>query len=181
MPIPMRTLLFWLALAHLGAVPQEPAIWLDVPFVRQEKEGCGAASVAMVMQYWIQEGFRAYAVDQVDPMKTYTALHSSREKGTLASEVERYLRERGFRIFVFRGQWENLREHLSKGRPLIVCLKAGDGDSRHYLVVAGLEGELVLVNDPARRKLTKLKRQRFEEEWKAAESWTLLAVPAEER
>ena len=31
----------------------EPArVWLDVPFVKQEKNGCGAASVAMVMQFW---------------------------------------------------------------------------------------------------------------------------------
>jgi hypothetical protein len=29
-----------------------PAVWLDVPFVKQEKDGCGAASIAMVMQYW---------------------------------------------------------------------------------------------------------------------------------
>ena len=28
------------------------AIWLDVPFVAQPREGCGAASIAMVMQYW---------------------------------------------------------------------------------------------------------------------------------
>jgi hypothetical protein len=25
--------------------------WLDVPFVRQSEEGCGAASIAMVMRY----------------------------------------------------------------------------------------------------------------------------------
>ncbi|MGZ4900195.1 MAG: C39 family peptidase, partial [Candidatus Angelobacter sp.] len=29
-----------------------PGVWLDVPFVRQGKDGCGAASIAMVMQYW---------------------------------------------------------------------------------------------------------------------------------
>ena len=29
-----------------------PGVWLDVPFVKQEKDGCGAASIAMVMQYW---------------------------------------------------------------------------------------------------------------------------------
>ena len=27
-------------------------VWLDVPFVKQEKNGCGAASIAMVMQFW---------------------------------------------------------------------------------------------------------------------------------
>ena len=29
-------------------------LWLDVPFVPQQKDGCGAASIAMVMQYWEQ-------------------------------------------------------------------------------------------------------------------------------
>src|ERR1043165_5812507 len=29
-------------------------VWLDVPFIKQEKDGCGAASIAMVMQYWLK-------------------------------------------------------------------------------------------------------------------------------
>ena len=37
-------------------------VWLDVPFVKQEKDGCGAASIAMVMQYWqAQQGQPANA------------------------------------------------------------------------------------------------------------------------
>ena len=37
-----------------GSLPAAdlPGVWLDVPFVKQEKDGCGAASIAMVMQYW---------------------------------------------------------------------------------------------------------------------------------
>ena len=31
---------------------EDSGVWLDVPFVSQQKDGCGAASVAMVMQYW---------------------------------------------------------------------------------------------------------------------------------
>ena len=31
---------------------QTSGIWLDVPFVPQEKNGCGAAVIAMVMDYW---------------------------------------------------------------------------------------------------------------------------------
>jgi hypothetical protein len=33
---------------------EDSGVWLDVPFVRREKDGCGAASVAMVMQYWFK-------------------------------------------------------------------------------------------------------------------------------
>src|SRR5206468_11988702 len=32
----------------------QTSVWLDVPFVKQPAEGCGAASIAMVMQYWEQ-------------------------------------------------------------------------------------------------------------------------------
>jgi len=27
-------------------------LWLDVPYIHQEKDGCGAASLAMVLRYW---------------------------------------------------------------------------------------------------------------------------------
>src|SRR6185437_7320853 len=36
-----------------GAVfAQSSGVWLDVPFVHQEKDGCGAAVIAMLMEYW---------------------------------------------------------------------------------------------------------------------------------
>jgi hypothetical protein len=49
----------------------------------------------------------------------------------------------------------------------------------HYVVVAGLDQErkLVLLNDPAQRKLLMEDRSRFEREWKGAGRWTLLALP----
>jgi hypothetical protein len=36
---------------------------------------------------------------------------------------------------------------------------------------------LVLVNDPAQRKLLKQDRSSFERDWSAAGNWTLLALP----
>ena len=42
---------FLLAGACLYAA-EGSAVWLDVPFVKQEKNACGAASIAMVMQFW---------------------------------------------------------------------------------------------------------------------------------
>jgi len=62
---------------------------------------------------------------------------------------------------------------------LIVALKPGSMAPLHYVVVAGIDQErqLVLVNDPAQRKLLKEDRSRFEREWKGAGRWTLLALP----
>jgi hypothetical protein len=46
-------------------------------------------------------------------------------------------------------------------------------------VVAGLDWthEVVLKNDPAKRKLLKQDRSSLEKQWKAAGNWTLLTVP----
>ncbi|MFB3825759.1 MAG: C39 family peptidase [Bryobacteraceae bacterium] len=146
----------------------QPGVWLDVPFVPQEKNGCGAASIAMVMRYW-----QAPA----DAVEIQRALYSREARGIFASAMERYLREHGFRAFAVRGQWDDLKQHLEKGRPLIVALKPGRGDP-HYVVVAGLESGTVLKNDPAERKLLRQHRTDFEKQWKAAGNWMLLAVPS---
>ncbi len=143
-------------------------IWLDVPYIRQEKNGCGAASIAMVMQYWM---------GSADPQAIQKLLYSRRAEGIFASDMEGYFREKGFQVFAFRGEWADLEQHIGKGRPLIVCLK--QGAPLHYVVVAGVDAGFVLLNDPARRKLLKLDRAAFERDWK--DRWTLLAVPRQAR
>jgi len=168
-------LVIGLYLGGMILAAQQPAVWLDVPFVRQEKYGCGAASIAMVIQYWQrQQGKLASA----DPGQIQRALYSRQAHGIYASDVERYFQQHGFRTFAFAGEWKDLKEHLEKGRPLIVALKPGGADL-HYVVVAGLDEQqgVVLKNDPAERKLLKQDRSDFEKEWKAAGNWTLLAVP----
>jgi ABC-type bacteriocin/lantibiotic exporter with double-glycine peptidase domain len=153
-------------------------IWLDVPFVKQEKDGCGAASIAMVMQYWHQQQGRP-----ADPNAEFAhiqrVLLSHSAHGIYASDMERYFQQNGYAAFAFTGDWEDLKHHLEKGRPLIAALKPGSTLPMHYVVVAGIypQGQLVLLNDPAQRKLLKEDYSRFEQEWKAAGHWTLLAVP----
>lgn len=154
-------------------------VWLDVPFVKQEKNGCGAASIAMILQYWQHEQSQAATAnaEQIQQM-----LYSSKAHGIYASDLERYLDQHGYRTFGFRGQWSDLKEHLEKGRPLIVALKPPRQAEFHYVVVTGLDWaqDLVLTNDPAERKLLKQTRFEFEKEWKATNNWTLLAVPRQQ-
>jgi ABC-type bacteriocin/lantibiotic exporter with double-glycine peptidase domain len=172
---------FWLCLCGtlVGASP--PGVWLDVPFVKQEKDGCGAASIAMVMQYWLKQEGRAPEL-AADGRYIQRALYSRPAHGIYASDLQGYLERQGFQTFAFSGRWEDLRQHLEKGRPLIVALKPGAAQPLHYVVVAGLDWErgLVMVNDPAGRKLLKEDRVKFETEWKSADSWTLLALPRQE-
>lgn len=167
-----------LLLGVCGILPAAdlPGVWLDVPFVKQEKDGCGAASIAMVMQYWqAQQGQSPNRAS--DATQIQRALYSAKAHGIYASDMERYFREQGFRTFTIRGEWEDLQQHLAKGRPLIVALKPAGGGTLHYVVVTGVGAETVMVNDPAQRKLLQQDRSSFEQEWSAAGKWTLLALP----
>jgi uncharacterized protein YvpB len=153
-------------------------VWLDVPFVRQEKDGCGSASIAMVMQYWARQQGRP--VDgSADAAQIQRALFSHQANGIYASDLEKYFQQQAYRTSTFRGEWADLKQHLEKGRPLIVALKPTGNVPLHYVVVTGLDWDqrLVLVNDPAQRKLLKQDRSTFEREWSAADKWTLLALP----
>lgn len=179
---PSLLLAFALAASCCASVAQQPAApsaWIDVPFVAQRGEGCGAASIAMVMQYWERQNGRS-----TRPEAGYTtidrALYSRAAHGIYASAMERYFRKNGYQTFAFTGQTADLAQHLAKGRPLIAALEPGTGQPLHFVVVAGVDParHLVLLNDPAQRKLLEEDQTRFEQEWKAAGNWTLLALPA---
>lgn len=133
----------------------------------------------MVMQYWQSQQSQPPS-ETSDAEHILKVLHSPTAHGIYASAMERYLKDHGFQTFAFSGNWEDLQEQLQKGRPLIVALKPPDaGKVLHYVVVAGMDPAtgLVMFNDPAGRKLTKLDRKSFESEWNAARKWTLLALP----
>jgi ABC-type bacteriocin/lantibiotic exporter with double-glycine peptidase domain len=150
------------------------AVWLDVPFIKQQPEGCGAASIAMVMQYWARQSGRS---PDADATTIQRALYSRDARGIYASAMEKYLQQNGFQTFVLAASWSDLEHHLAKGRPLIVAIKPVGESALHYAVVAGVDKDVLFLNDPARRKLLKYPRSDFEREWKATSNWTLLALP----
>jgi ABC-type bacteriocin/lantibiotic exporter with double-glycine peptidase domain len=155
-------------------------LWLDVPFVHQEKEGCGSAALAMVLQYWNGKGAMV-AMDRMDAEKIQRRLYSKEAHGIRASAIEQYLRDTGFAPYVFAGEWKDLVAHIEKGRPLIATIQPKDKASLHYVVVVGVdrEQEAVLLNDPERGKLFRVERSEFEKEWHPTGNWTLLALPKE--
>src|SRR6185369_4299427 len=107
-------------------------------------------------------------------------LYSREAGGIYAKDMARYFESHGYRVFSFRGNWADLEAQVSKGRPLIVSLEQnGRGVPLHYVVVAGLDSaqNLILINDPAQRKLLTVSRDDFERSWRATENWTLLALP----
>jgi uncharacterized protein YvpB len=163
------------AAAFAGGVAN---LWLDVPFVSQQKDGCGAASIAMVMQYWERRQGQPLRPEAA-PSQILRALYSGPAHGIYASAMVRYFQLSGYRAFAFAGATADLERELAQGRPLITAIEPGSSTSLHYVVVAGLDEpqQLVLVNDPAQRKLLKEDQSQFEREWNATGHWTLLAVP----
>jgi ABC-type bacteriocin/lantibiotic exporter with double-glycine peptidase domain len=173
--------LFVVSCCGVIAAAGVPGVWLDVPFVKQDKNGCGAASIAMVMQYWqrnqnkpVSEGDAGAQYSNIEHI-----LRPGEASGILASEMKDYFLHHGYAAFAFVGDLSLLEHHLREGRPLIVALQPGSHLPLHYVVVAGVNeaDRVVLLNDPAQRKLLKQDQSTFEKEWKATGNWTLLAVP----
>jgi predicted double-glycine peptidase len=159
---------------------EQPAgVWLDVPFVAQTTDGCGSAAISMLLQYWNAHGI------QIDPARAdvhviQRLLYSQEARGIYASDMEKYLRESGFTVFAIHGTWEDLATHLRQGRPLIVAMQpTGRKAPLHYVLAIGIDSRdpAVFVNDPARGKLLRIERARFEKAWQPVGNWTLLAVP----
>jgi predicted double-glycine peptidase len=172
-------LALWFAAIALVIAANPAGTWLDVPFIAQPENGCGAASAAMVMKYWENDLHRANTGNS-SVEKIQREIYSKQAKGIFASALVKYFEDSGYRAFAIRGEWQDLQENIAKGRPLIVSL-APSGPHRplHYVVVAGIDvdSSAVFVNDPARQKLLRIARPDFEKEWNEAGNWTLLAVP----
>ena len=179
MPARIRNVtLLLLGASALLCAADTPGTWVDVPFVKQEKNGCGAASIAMVMQFWQRQQGAAPNADS-DPARIQQALYSRQARGIYATDLKRYLEQRGYTAFAFEGREDDLQQHIEKGRPLIVALKPGAGAPLHYVVVTGFDRQhnTLWLNDPAERKLLQRALPSFEKEWKGTGNWTLLAVP----
>jgi predicted double-glycine peptidase len=156
------------------------SIWIDVPFVAQPRDGCGAASVAMIMQYWdVQQKRPMTAADQVNEIQKQ--VYSPTVHGATPIALETYLKNHDYLTFAVRGSWNEMGQELRKGRPLIVALRPSGQRALHYVVIDGIDSErgLVMMNDPELRKLLPEGKKQFEKEWSATHEWMLLALPRE--
>jgi predicted double-glycine peptidase len=150
--------------------------WLDVPYVNQVKSGCGAAAVAMVVQYWARH--KPELKNAADETERINELLPASRRGIRGVELKEYLAKRGFAVYVFDGELEDLRKHFDKGRPVIVCLAiSGEKAPFHYAVVVGMDEQSVWLNDSARGRLVREPLDRFESSWNGTGHWALLAVP----
>jgi len=162
------------------AVPGNHAVILEVPLVKQLGNYCGAASLAMVTEYWAG----AIGGDGPEVMREVTACavdrYSTEARGVRGRDLESCLQQSGrFVAFAFEGTVEDLTAQLGRGRPLIACLAPSrPGRALHYVVVTGVDGGgSVLINDPRAGRRRSMTLHEFGSRWAAAGRWTLLAIP----
>lgn len=143
---------------------------LDVPFTPQRPELCGGAAVSMVVRYWGGEGIVS---------GDFAHLVTDDARGIRAADLRRAVDDLGWRAFSFRGDPEELRRQLARGRPVLVLLQVGP-ERYHYVVVVGwLEGRVVL-HDPALGAYRTPTPERMLEAWEAAGRWAMLVLPRED-
>src|SRR5215475_4429088 len=102
----IRPALFaWTLALTLGtplSASADAGFWLDVPFVRQDKNLCGAASVSMVLQYWQKASPAGISLEVPSFPHIAEALRSTESKGVLGSQMKTYLSSLGYQVFVFK-------------------------------------------------------------------------------
>jgi len=141
---------------------------LDVPFVAQKKDTCGAAALAMVLRYWGDDASH----DDVARALLTPELH-----GIAGSRLAEFARGRGLEAVAYKGDMANLRDFVGKGRPLIVAWDMGPG-RYHDVVVVGFDDEhgAIVVHNPAAGASRSVKSGTFQKRWQGAGYWTLLVA-----
>ncbi len=115
---------------------------------------CGPTVLGMIYeQYGRKETTKAIA----DRVYNYEA-----RMGTYVSDLVKDAREHGFPDTEIRTgvDFDYIKENLEAGRPVIVGVEVA-WKSGHYMVVVGLEGDKIIVNDPGRKKV----RREFTRSW----------------
>ena len=163
--------LFILALSVgsvLYAQPGTGAVSLDVPAIKQPYNLCLATCVSMVLKYW---GLDVSPKAIADRIPVY-------RDGVTGQDLQHVVERSGFRGFLIQPPFEDLLEHLRKGRPTVVSLPSR-GDSRHAVVLTGFDDRTrsLLLIDPASGKKRSLDYATFQRKWETAKRWTFLIVP----
>ena len=93
-------------------VPLLLAAGLDVPVIHQQKDTCGAAALAMVLQYW---------GEPVSHDEVAGALMQPGLKGIAGSRLEAFAAGKGMTAVAHVGDSGHLRHHVGAGRPSVEC------------------------------------------------------------
>lgn len=111
-----------------------------VPFVKQDRQRCGPASLASVFSY--------YGVP-VHPDIISDATYNPKLKGALITDLENFARRYSFRAESGQGTVERLKDFILQRKPVIVLIDLGFwvASRPHYLVLFGHNEEGFIAHD----------------------------------
>ncbi len=100
--------------------------------MKQRDQFCGPASLSSVFAYYNLH------IDQEEIAKH---VYIPKLKGALITDLENYAKRQGFNTELFRGDFDKLRDYISKGFPVIILVDLGAlfVSVPHYLVVVGFD------------------------------------------
>lgn len=144
-----------------------------VPFYRQEENFCGPAALAGVASFWGR---------QVSMDELVARVYLPQLRGTLPMDMEKYLRDSGFKTISRAGTLDELKAQVRRNMPVICLLDLGFSLYRrpHYVIVVGFDDvyEEFIAHDGLREN-TMIGYKRFAGYWRRADNWMLVAVPGE--
>ena len=122
--------------------------WISVPEVplalQKSTEDCGTAALSMILDYW-------HIPMTPEEWESSDLLLAG--KGSRARDLRDLARQKGLQAFLIHGRWEDLRNEVDRGHPVIVGLvkPANSGAVTHYEVVVAVhpERQIVVTHDPA--------------------------------
>ncbi len=144
----------------------------NVPFYHQGEDSCGPAALASVVSFWGRTGVT------VEEIKARIYLPELR--GTLPMDMERYLRDAGFRTFSSSGTIDELKTRICRNLPVICLLDLGFSVYRqpHYVTVIGFDDvNRVFITHDGMNANTVIEYDTFMKQWDRGGYWMLVALP----
>ncbi len=149
----------------------KPRVIEGVPFFRQEAYQCGPSSLAGVLNYW---------GTKVSPEEIADDIYSKSARGTLDVDMVLYAERGGLYANQYKGNWEDLRQSIDKGYPVIVLVDYGFlvYQAYHYMNIIGYN-ERGIIADSGSDRHKFIPRKDFIRSWQKTDFWTLLITPEE--
>jgi ABC-type bacteriocin/lantibiotic exporter with double-glycine peptidase domain len=143
-----------------------------VPFFSGEERLCGPASLAAVFAFF--EG----GDSPISPDEIAQAIFLPELNGTLAFDLTRFARNRGYATRSYTGNLSDLHRHLTEGTPPIAFLNLGlqSFPSGHFVVVTGLDAHGVIAHSSSHSN-ERISRRAFMAAWEKTGYQTLAITP----
>jgi len=161
--------------------PEKGHLIRAVPFEKWlEKNYCGPACLAMVLNYWDETG-------SFSQRKITDEIYDSENQATYNSDLVFYPRTKGFESYSFQGNLRILKDLVGKDIPVIVLTKPIKQIAKgHYRVVIGFDDDedQVIFHDPYFGDRNAMKSEDFMKVWEMGQGrnqsrWTMAVVPGQ--